>query len=100
MQIVRGTMALPHGAKKVFRTFARPWEQIIVTCSLFTTLHLSFQEVRVAIFAEGVDADEARAAGADIVGGAELIEEIASTKPLLLILIVYICLIRLLPCLN
>ncbi|XWS41129.1 hypothetical protein CRYUN_Cryun17cG0053500 [Craigia yunnanensis] len=50
--IVRGTMALPHGAKK---------------------------EVRVAIFAEGVDADEARAAGADIVGGAELIEEIAST---------------------
>ncbi|XP_022774672.1 uncharacterized protein LOC111316791 isoform X2 [Durio zibethinus] len=50
--IVRGTMALPHGARK---------------------------EVRVAVFAEGVDADEARAAGADIVGGAELIEEIAST---------------------
>ncbi|XVF14567.1 hypothetical protein REPUB_Repub09cG0072200 [Reevesia pubescens] len=50
--IVRGTMALPHGAKK---------------------------EVRVAVFAEGADVDEARAAGADIVGGAELIEEIAST---------------------
>ncbi|GMJ11435.1 hypothetical protein like AT2G42710 [Hibiscus trionum] len=50
--IVRGTMALPHGAKK---------------------------EVRVAVFAEGTDADEARAAGADIVGGVELIEEIAST---------------------
>ncbi|XVF60833.1 hypothetical protein PTKIN_Ptkin08bG0079800 [Pterospermum kingtungense] len=47
--IVRGTMALPHGAKKVFRTFARPY------------------------------ADEARAAGADIVGDAEFIEEIAST---------------------
>ncbi|XP_021275376.1 uncharacterized protein LOC110410106 [Herrania umbratica] len=50
--IVRGTMALPHGSKK---------------------------EVRVAFFAEGADADEARAAGADIVGGAELIEEIAGT---------------------
>ncbi|KAK8477962.1 hypothetical protein V6N11_058038 [Hibiscus sabdariffa] len=50
--IVRGTMALPHGAKK---------------------------EVRVAVFAEGTDADEARAAGADVVGGVELIEEIAST---------------------
>ncbi|GMJ03835.1 hypothetical protein like AT2G42710 [Hibiscus trionum] len=50
--IVRGTMALPHAAKK---------------------------EVRVAVFAEGIDADEARAAGADIVGGVELIEEIAST---------------------
>ncbi|KAE8679093.1 Ribosomal protein L1p/L10e family, putative isoform 2 [Hibiscus syriacus] len=50
--IVRGTMALPHGAKK---------------------------EVRVVVFAEGIDADEAKAAGADIVGGVELIEEIAST---------------------
>ncbi|GKV17142.1 hypothetical protein SLEP1_g27683 [Rubroshorea leprosula] len=49
--IVRGTMALPHGAKK---------------------------GVRVAVFAEGADADEARDAGADIVGGVELIEEIAS----------------------
>ncbi|PPD71498.1 hypothetical protein GOBAR_DD31603 [Gossypium barbadense] len=52
MQIVRGTMALPHGAKK---------------------------EVKVAVFAEGADADDARAAGADIVGGVDLIEEIAST---------------------
>ncbi|KAL5793597.1 hypothetical protein ACOSP7_002191 [Xanthoceras sorbifolium] len=50
--IVRGTMNLPHGAKKA---------------------------VRVAFFAEGADADEARAAGADIVGGLELIEEIASS---------------------
>lgn len=32
--------------------------------------------VRVAVFAEGTAADEARAAGADIVGGDELIEEI------------------------
>nr|CAB3468146.1 unnamed protein product [Digitaria exilis] len=34
------------------------------------------QTVRVAVFAEGSAADEARAAGADVVGGDELIEEI------------------------
>ncbi|XP_031256073.1 uncharacterized protein LOC116114057 [Pistacia vera] len=50
--IVRGTMNLPHGDKKA---------------------------VRVAFFAEGADADEARVSGADLVGGSELIEEIAST---------------------
>lgn len=38
----------------------------------------------MAFFAEGADADEARAAGADIVGGTELIEEIASTRPRLI----------------
>lgn len=54
----------------------------------------------MAVFAEGKDADEARAAGADIVGDVELIEEIASTKPLLLILIAYIYLIPVLPSLN
>lgn len=32
----------------------------------------------MAFFAEGADAEEARAAGADIVGGLELIEQIAS----------------------
>lgn len=32
----------------------------------------------MAFFAEGADAEEARVAGADIVGGVELIEEIAS----------------------
>ncbi|XP_054811265.1 50S ribosomal protein L1, chloroplastic isoform X2 [Prosopis cineraria] len=48
---VRGTMILPHGAPKA---------------------------VSVAVFAEGADAEEARAAGADIVGGKELIEEIAN----------------------
>ncbi|KAH9791367.1 Ribosomal protein L1p/L10e family [Citrus sinensis] len=53
--IVRGTMNLPHGDKKA---------------------------VRVAFFAEGADAEEARAAGADIVGGLELIEEIASSGKL------------------
>lgn len=37
---------------------------------------LFLQTVRVAVFAEGAAADEAREAGADIVGGDELIEEI------------------------
>ncbi|KAF3444004.1 hypothetical protein FNV43_RR13694 [Rhamnella rubrinervis] len=54
-QGVRGNMTLPHGTGKV---------------------------VRVAFFAEGAHADEARAAGADIVGGVELVEEIASSKKL------------------
>jgi len=40
----------------------------------------------VAFFAEGADADEARAAGADIVGGVELIEEIASNELISLVL--------------
>lgn len=48
-QMVRGATTLPHGTGKV---------------------------VRVAVFAEGAAADEARDAGADIVGGDELIEEI------------------------
>ncbi|CAN1164288.1 50S ribosomal protein L1 [Linum perenne] len=50
--IVRGTLTLPHGGEKV---------------------------LKVVFFAEGADAEEAKAAGADIVGGVELIEEIAST---------------------
>ncbi|KAJ0986041.1 hypothetical protein J5N97_004397 [Dioscorea zingiberensis] len=48
-QMVRGALTLPHGTGKT---------------------------VRVAVFAEGTAADEAKAAGADIVGGDELIEEI------------------------
>jgi ribosomal protein L1 len=36
----------------------------------------SSKTVRVAVFAEGVSAEEAKAAGADVVGGDELIEEI------------------------
>ncbi|XP_010517812.1 PREDICTED: uncharacterized protein LOC104793199 [Camelina sativa] len=47
--IVRGTLALPHSVKK---------------------------DVKVAFFAEGADAEDAKAAGADVVGGLELIEEI------------------------
>ena len=43
---------------------------------------VGFQAVRVAYFAEGADADEARSAGADVVGGLELIEEIASNVPI------------------
>jgi large subunit ribosomal protein L1 len=46
---IRGTVALPHGVGK---------------------------KVRVLVFAEGPAADAARAAGADIVGGAELIEKV------------------------
>ncbi|XP_010525161.1 PREDICTED: uncharacterized protein LOC104803004 [Tarenaya hassleriana] len=50
--IVRGTLALPHSVKK---------------------------EVKVAFFAEGSDAEDAKAAGADIVGGLDLIEEISKS---------------------
>src|SRR6195952_5543542 len=50
-QMVRGTVSLPHGTGKT---------------------------ARVAVFATGARADEARAAGADIVGGDELIEQVAA----------------------
>lgn len=49
-QMVRGTVSLPHGTGKT---------------------------ARVLVFATGVRAEEARAAGADIVGADELIEEIS-----------------------
>ena len=49
--IVRGVANLPHGTGK---------------------------KIRVCVFAEGEHADEARAAGADVVGGDELIAEIKS----------------------
>jgi hypothetical protein len=57
-----------------------------VLYSVFSITIFIFQVVRVAFFAEGADADEARAAGADIVGGVELIEEIASNELILLLL--------------
>jgi large subunit ribosomal protein L1 len=49
-QMVRGTVSLPHGTGKT---------------------------ARVAVFATGAKAEEARAAGADIVGGDELIEQVS-----------------------
>ena len=49
-QMVRGTVSLPHGTGKT---------------------------AKVAVFATGEKADEARAAGADIVGGDELIEQVS-----------------------
>src|SRR4051794_19999287 len=48
-QMVRGTVSLPHGTGKT---------------------------ARVAVFATGEKAEEARAAGADLVGGDELIEQV------------------------
>ncbi|MBI4268226.1 50S ribosomal protein L1 [Candidatus Uhrbacteria bacterium] len=51
-QIIRGSVVLPHGVGKT---------------------------KKIAVFAEGEKADEAKSAGADIVGGAELIAEIKST---------------------
>ncbi len=49
-QMVRGTVSLPHGTGK---------------------------EVRVAVFAKGDKAREAEAAGADVVGGSDLVEKVA-----------------------
>jgi len=49
-QLVRGTVALPHGTGK---------------------------KVRIAVFAKGAQADEAKAAGADVIGFEELIKKVS-----------------------
>ncbi len=54
-QLVRGTVSLPHGTGK---------------------------DIRVAVFAESDNARDAEAAGADIVGGKELAEEISAGRTL------------------
>ena len=54
-QLVRGTVSLPHGTGK---------------------------DVRVAVFAQGDKVREAEAAGADIAGGKELVEEIQGGRAL------------------
>lgn len=54
-QLVRGTVSLPHGTGK---------------------------DVRVVVFAQGDKVREAEAAGADIVGGKELVEEIQGGRAL------------------
>jgi len=75
LQMVRGALTLPHGTGKVWwYTF---WILLSLSCVFCTEFFcLFFKTVRVAVFAEGPAADEARAAGADVVGGDELIEEI------------------------
>jgi hypothetical protein len=53
------------------------WLSLIFISILYWCIFIKkIKTVRVAVFAEGPTAEEARAAGADVVGGDELIEEI------------------------
>lgn len=82
-------MTLPHGSGKVLLKLLYNHE-VVAFVTLVAAGYLEIvdsQVVRVAFFAEGELADEARAAGADIVGGAELVDEVASTEPNLLLYI-------------
>jgi hypothetical protein len=51
-------------------------QHALVQCVLNAEVFIILKTVRVAVFAEGPAAEEAKAAGADVVGGDELIEEI------------------------
>lgn len=81
MQQVLGNMTLPHSIGKVASELCLNEHitlELNIIVNLLKNIYVTFQTVKVAFFAEGADAEEARAAGADIVGGIELIEEIAS----------------------
>lgn len=56
---------------------------LVLFIMLRILIPLHVQTVRVAVFADKAAADEARAAGADIVGGEELIEEIKNGNRIL-----------------
>jgi ribosomal protein L1 len=72
--MVRGAITLPHGTGKVWK---HPFDCYYFLFLFYTDVfYKKMKTVRVAVFAEGPAADEARAAGADVVGSDELIEEI------------------------
>lgn len=68
-----------HGKGALY--FIRCHLVLFIMLRILIPLHV--QTVRVAVFAEQAAADEARAAGADIVGGDELIEEIKNGNRIL-----------------
>lgn len=53
---------------------------LLVLVKLIDLVYNDLQVSKIAFLGEGTDAEEARAAGVDIVGGLELVEEIANSK--------------------
>lgn len=79
MQKLDGSVRLPHGAGKVLQIvwFNSNFISHILASTVFISHRFdNHQMYRVAVFAEGASADEAREAGADVVGGPELVESI------------------------